>query len=125
LGKFWHVPELASKIYLCFDYKCDVNLGDNILLDCEINVGNRLLIFVTRMDDPDLVRSKIPQLVQAGKHERDDRGFNRFRLVLLTTRPRRVAEEASSIFHYLGTDEKVHLHVIDKDDFPASYDQTK
>jgi hypothetical protein len=38
--------------------------------------------------------------------------------VLLTQRPTDVGEEAFAIFQALGADDKVHLHVISKGDFP-------
>ena len=44
-----------QEVFQHIDYKSDVSLGDNILLDYEINVGHRLLIFVTEMNEPDLV----------------------------------------------------------------------
>ena len=39
--------------------------------------------------------------------------------MLLTQRPSHMAEEAFAIFQSLGADEKVHLHVVAKDDFPV------
>ena len=39
--------------------------------------------------------------------------------MLLTQRPADVVEEAFAIFQSLGADEKVHLHVVAKDDFPV------
>ena len=99
-------------------------IEDNLVLDYEINVGNRLLIYVTRVDDPDSLGPMLSRLVWTGKHKRDKDGFNRLRLVLLTQKPTVVAKKASDIFQTLDTtDEKVHLHVIDKEDFPIGRGQ--
>jgi len=58
--------------------------------------------------------SKLPLI-----NKRNVEDFNRFRLVLLAEKPTDFAEEASAIFQSLGADDKIHLHVVSKDDFPA------
>jgi hypothetical protein len=97
----------------------DCRAGENTLLDYEIDVGNRLLIFVASIDRETPLKSLIQQLVWDGINKRNVEDFNRFRLVLLAEKPTDFAEEASAIFQSLGADDKVHLHVASKDDFPA------
>ena len=99
--------------------QADVNASDDVLLDYEINVGNKLLIVVMTIDELGSLSPLIPQLVWDGINKRNQENFNRFRLVLLTQRPADVVEEAFAIFQSLGADEKVHLHVVAKDDFPV------
>ena len=99
--------------------RANVNASGDVLLDCEINVGNKLLIFVVTIDELGSLNPLISQLVWDGTNKRNQENFNRFRLVLLTQRPTCVAEEAFAIFQSLGADEKVHLHVVAKNDFPV------
>ncbi|MBL7154744.1 MAG: hypothetical protein ISS79_13600 [Phycisphaerae bacterium] len=101
-----------EEVFEHIDCRADVNLDAEIALDYEINIGNRLLIFAASIDQADSIRPILSQLVRAGIKKRDREGFNRFRLVLLTKRPGRLAKEAFEVFDSLGVDEKAHLHVI-------------
>jgi len=114
-----------EEVFQYIDCRTVVNIDENILPAYEINIGNRLLIFAAGIDEVDSLRSVLSKLVQAGINKRDEKKFNRFRLVLLTARENDVAEEALEIFNSLVTDEKAHLHVINKDDFPINLDQAK
>lgn len=94
-----------------------VSVGDNLVLDYEINIGNRLLIYVASVAEADSIKGVLSQLVRTGMKKRNKDGFNRFRIVLLTQRVQAVEKEALDIFNSLGADEKIHLHVIGKDEF--------
>ena len=100
------------------DCRSDVNLPGGIQLDYRINVGGRLLIFALNIDRFDSLAPILPQLVSAGIEDRDNAGFNRIRLVLLTLTPDPLADKAFDIFNSLPTDEKTHLHIIHKNNFP-------
>ena len=108
-----------DEVFQHIDCRTDVDASDGVLLDYEINIGNKLLIFVVTIDELGSLSPLIPQLVWDGTNKRNRENFNRFRLVLLTQRPSHMAEEAFAIFQSLGADEKVHLHVVAKDDFPV------
>ncbi len=85
--------------------------------DYEINIGGRLLIVVT--SDQAVSAQELPRLMQEGKSTRDARGFNRFRLVVLSDNPSEVEKTLSPQFNQLSAkDEKMHLHVIAKKEFP-------
>jgi len=114
-----------EEVFKYIDCRTVVNIDENIELAYEINIGNRLLIFAARIDEVDSLRSAIPKLVRAGIKKRDENKFNRFRLVLLTAPVIDIAEQASEIFSSLAADDKVHLHVINKDDFPVILDHPK
>lgn len=109
-----------EEVFQYIDCRTVVNIDEYIAPTYEINIGNRLLIFAAGIDKVDSLSSAIPKLVQAGINKRDEKKFNRFRLVLLTTGDIDITEQASEIFSSLATDEKVHLHVINKDDFPVN-----
>ena len=106
-----------EEVFQYIDCQTAVNIDENIVPAYEINIGNRLLIFAAAIDEVDSLKTVLSKLVRAGINKRDEKKFNRFRLVLLTARASDVAEQASGIFRSLVTDEKVHLHVINKDDF--------
>jgi hypothetical protein len=114
-----------EEVFKYIDCRTVVNIDENIEPAYEINIGNRLLIFAAAIDEVDSLRSAIPKLVRAGIKKRDENKFNRFRLVLLTAPEIDIAEQASEIFSSLAADDKVHLHVINKDDFPVILDHPK
>ena len=52
-----------------------------------------------------------------GVGERDKKGFNRFRLVFVTSRPDELRGLAEQAFNSSGyTDEKTHLHIASESD---------
>ena len=114
-----------EEVFQYINCRTVVNIDENIVPAYEINIGNRLLIFAAGIDEVDSLRSVISKLVRAGIKKRDEKKFNRFRLVLLSAGEIDIAQQASEIFSSLVTDEKVHLHVINKDDFPVNLDQVK
>jgi hypothetical protein len=109
-----------EKVFQHIEVQTDVAVHDDVVLDYEINVGKRLLIYVVAVDELGVLGLIIPQLVRIGTYKRNEYGFNRFRLVLLTQKAEALTEEASTIFKSLdvATDEKVHLHVIDRENLP-------
>lgn len=109
-----------EEVFQKIDCKSAVIIDENIVLDYEINIGNRLLIFAAGLNEVDSLEVFITKLVQAGMKKRDDNKFNRFRLVLLTAKVDDIMESAQRIFNSLITDDKVHLHVINKDNFPLT-----
>jgi hypothetical protein len=88
-------------------------LAGGVKLRNKLDIGGRLLVYVVEPDKGAFGKN-ITALLKAGKDERDARGFNRFRLVLVSEDKdlKKVASDAYKNFH--GLDEKVHLHVISK-----------
>jgi hypothetical protein len=77
-----------------------------------INVGNRLLIYIFRADDPEYVGKELPGMLLAGRKERDGHGFNRFRLVLATDAPA-AGVAAMSAYKKTGlADDRLFFHVV-------------
>jgi len=107
-----------DEVFEHIDCRADVNLPGGITLDYRIDIGGRLLVFVLGIERLDSVASALPLLVSAGIQDRDNGGFNRIRLVLLAEIPDRLADKAFDIFNALPTDEKTHLHLIAKNNFP-------
>jgi len=97
-----------------------IEIINNTNLECgekakyKINVGDRLLIFI--LSDADIVdmKTKIKEILFEGKNNRDFNGFNRFRLVILSSEKNLVEKEYLAAFNQLyGIDEKIHLHIIE------------
>ncbi len=106
-----------EEVFSSIDCLTDVPVH-GIALDLKINVGNRLLVYVLTVDDPDSLRRILPLLVTAGKKERDGKGFNRFRLVLAADDISRIKNEAETVYNSLNEDEKVHLHLVSVKSIP-------
>ena len=88
-----------------------------------IGVGERLMILVVRSDDPDALHRLLGGVLQEGRRLRDARGFNRFRLVIVTTRADVMEPSLRKCFERLeGMDTRMHLHVIAPEQVPAMLD---
>ncbi len=112
-----------EEVFEHIDCHFNIKLND-IALSHKINIGNRLLIYVIEVNDQSSVINILPFLVSAGKNERDNLKFNRFRLVLVTDKLNEIKGNAETIFKTIPKDEKVHLHVVDKKKVPI-FSKTK
>ena len=104
-----------EEVFAYIDCRSNIPLN-NILLNNKINIGNRLLIFIMEVKNSDSLKETLKSLVDAGKKERDGFGFNRFRLVLFAHNLGTFKQHAYDIFNSFEKDERVHLHVIHKDE---------
>ena len=94
-----------------FRKECDDISGSKVI------VGDRLLIYIITMDGKSGIQEVINQAVEQGVEERDRKGLNRFRLVLVTSCPDELRSPAEKAFIDSGhADEKTHLHVVSKSD---------
>lgn len=124
MGQKEHIKTFVQKTLGCgcpeevFTYIdcCSNILLNNIRLRNKINIGNRLLIVIVEVNDPDSLRETLKSLVDAGIKERDGVGFNRVRIVLAADNPCTFKQRACDIFASLENDERVHLHIIHKDE---------
>ena len=83
----------------------------------KVNVGDRLLIYIITTDTESSIQGVINSALQRGVVERDKKGFNRFRLVLVASHPDVLRSSAELAFESSGyTDEKTHLHVVNESD---------
>jgi hypothetical protein len=83
----------------------------------KVTVGGRLLIYIINTDSDSNIKGAINSALEQGVAERDKKGFNRFRLVLVASRPDELRSSAERAFDSSGyTDEKTHLHVVSESD---------
>ena len=83
----------------------------------KVTVGDRLLIYIINVNGTSSIQGVIHSALQRGVEERDKKGFNRFRLVLVASYPdglRSLAEQAFDDSGY--SDEKTHLHIVNETD---------
>lgn len=107
-----------EEVFEHIDCRFNIKLNHEIILRNKIKIGNRLLIYVLEVNNAGPIKSILPFLVAAGKTERDDLKFNRFRLVLVTDKSDELKQAAESMFNTINKDEKVHLHVVHKETVP-------
>ena len=80
-----------------------------------INVGDRLLIYVITLDGKSNIQGVINSALEQGVEERDKKRFNRFRLVLVASRPDELRSSIEHAFDSSGcADEKTHLHIVNE-----------
>lgn len=83
-------------------------------------VGNRLLIYILDAAAVRVADGALADLVARGCRERNERGYNRFRLVIACDEP---ASEDTSVRHAFddasGHDERAHLHCLPRALLPA------
>ncbi len=93
----------------------DISLPSGIVLRNRIRIGNRLLIYVVSAETEAFMKDSLPELVRAGRDERDRLGFNRFRLVLASDNPEALEKTAERTFNALPyLDDNIHLHLVEK-----------
>ena len=104
--------DCAEEVFRHIENERGASAG-GVALRNKLNIGGRLLVYVVELDTKAYERNILP-LLRAGKDERDARGFNRFRLVLVSE-DKKLKKAALEIFkNDTGLDEKIHLHVITK-----------
>ncbi|MHB8843925.1 MAG: hypothetical protein ACYC7L_04180 [Nitrospirota bacterium] len=102
-------------VFASIEVRGNVRLNSFITLEAVISIGHRLIVYVAGAGSAGCIEEHLPVLVGAGKKERDEKGLNRFRLVLVAADPEGLQNAAERQFEELrGSDEKVHLHVISK-----------
>jgi hypothetical protein len=97
--------------------KIDYQKENDGISGSKVNVGDRLLIYIISMDRKSSIQGVINSALEQGVEERDKKGLNRFRLVLVSSRPDELRSLAEHAFDSSGyTDEKTHLHVVSESD---------
>ena len=107
--------EVFEQIECDEDYTLDAKLPT-----CNrVLIGNKLLIYLWEVADAEDLRKYLALILTCGKKERDDRDYNRFRLVVSTRLPEKLRGTAQKIFKPLAAnDEKLHLHVVSREEIP-------
>ncbi len=84
-----------------------------------VNIGNRLLVYLVSTQGALPTPTELAELLEAGRNDRDSHGFNRFRLALFSDDVQRGLPEPQSLIRKLyPSDEKIHLHILDRQQHP-------
>ena len=94
---------------------------DDVPLLFDIRVGGRLLIWGVAAGELQGRASPLAALAAAGARTRDDNGFNRFRLVVVSNGADGPAPD-KSLEALPEHDGRIHLHVVDKRDVEGFMD---
>ena len=100
-----------DEVFEHIDYRETV--GDANALKA-ITVGNRLLVYLVDLDRASSAEHLVAAVLHDGVAERNSRGLNRFRLVLITADPVEKRHTAQASFEASPLcDDKTHLHLVD------------
>jgi hypothetical protein len=104
-----------DEVFEHIELERNIQIDGDILLNSRINIGNRLLVYIIKINSEKFIANNLKSIVTYGVKERDARGFNRFRLVLETVDPGKLQKTARSVFRSIkNKDEKTHLHIVKK-----------
>lgn len=82
------------------------------------DIGGRLLVLVVRVDDTVALQDSLPDYFRKGRHCRDDRGFNRFRLVVACNNAEAARTNLLNKIQSFDLDDRLHLHVLSQTEVP-------
>jgi len=84
-----------------------------------LDVGGRLMVAVIPYEDLDRLIDSFPDTVERSRRERDLRGFNRVRMVVVHASPEVLGETLDDMLHTItAADDRVHVHVLPPDVVP-------
>ena len=107
-----------DEVFNIIKWQKDVQINNDIILNYKINIGNRLLIYIIEIEDYNIMNNNLVKVFMYGIGERNNNGFNRFRLAIISNNVHEISFIAQNVFNNLNIDDqKVHLHVIHKNDF--------
>jgi hypothetical protein len=103
---------------------CPVSPVPGLPIDGSLEIGGRLLIYVSIIKGVHVITESLEQIVREGKHARDSRGFNRFRFVVVAAQVEASKAVFLPLFNSLPfVDDKVHLHIITDEGIPALFQE--
>jgi hypothetical protein len=95
----------------------DYQYDDDGMSGRKVTVGDRLLIYIINMERKSNIQNVINSALVQGVEERDKKGLNRFRLVIVASCPDELCSLVEHAFDSSGyTDEKTHLHIVNESD---------
>jgi hypothetical protein len=109
--------QCPEEVFNSIKYENHVHLEYGFYVDKAITIGNRLLIFVMNVTKYIEILKILDKLVTHGIAWRDGEGLNRFRLVLISEKPKELKSDVIKEFNKLtGKDKKAHLHIVSKNE---------
>lgn len=97
-----------------------VETADRAARYTRLLIGNRLLIYILDATKDGVADDALTALVARGCRERNEHGYNRFRLVLAGDGPASEYTVVQQAFeHAAGNDGRAHLHCLPRSLLPA------
>jgi len=107
--------ECPDEVFENTEVLSTIVLGWGLTLDAVITVSDRLLIYLLKARPSPALGKDTLRLLKTGRIERDIRELNRFRLVIYSSDPDTVRQEAEMAYKACAeVDDKMHVHVIDE-----------
>ncbi len=104
-----------EEVFRSIDCRFNVRLNGATVV-CAVIIGSRLLLYVVDDDEGALEEKRLAFYVAEGKRERDSKGLNRFRLVIVA-KTEAIGERLQKAFQTLkNADDRIHLHVIGREE---------
>jgi hypothetical protein len=103
----------------------DSSMANGTVSFTRLVIGQRLLIDVFRPASATAMESAVQALAAQGCAERNARGYNRYRLVIVVTEPSCPMDAAIAAFSLaVGADDRAHLHLLPAGALPAALRST-
>jgi len=96
----------------------NIPIQKNLKVAHRIDVGGRLLIYIYKVEQSTDISEDMAKLIHHGQRAKENGGYNRFRLVLVSDDKEGVAGIATKVFDTLEKEENIHLHVVGEREFP-------
>ncbi len=101
-------------VFRSIECRSRVLLQGDAVVSTALIVGNRLLLYVVDTDDNALDTEHVALYIAEGKKERDRKGLNRFRLVIVASAEAERQRLQKAFESMNNRDDKIHLHVISR-----------
>ena len=109
-----------DEVFAVVEYHVNTIVSPDLPYSFKLLVGQRLLVYVLCGVAPQGIKSLLPVMLTKGRQERDEKGLNRFRAVIVTDRVDELEPDATELFKALSDrDDNVHLHVLAGDQIEA------
>jgi hypothetical protein len=105
-----------EEVFRSIDCRSGVRLKGDAVVSNALIVGDRLLIYVVDTADDALDGERLALYVAEGKKERDGKGLNRFRLVIVANTDAARQRLQKAFESLKSRDDKIHLHVISREE---------
>jgi hypothetical protein len=108
-----------EEVFNRIDLYRDVEIFQDEKLRYLIIIGGRLLLYIIEINSRQEIEHDLPRIIQHGIKEREEKGLNRIRIVIVTEKYNEIEELAQTKFESIRErDDRVHLHVIKREEFP-------
>ncbi len=104
-----------EEVFRHIDIQHEPVVAEDLKLTKRINIGNRLLIYLLKVDDSQDINKILEKLLDTGIKDRDVNKFNRIRIVIIVDR-KNDYEKYAVEFSKLNKDDKAHLHILGPDE---------